>query len=75
MRGTAEQRQFMGAGNIENQNFYFEEQSILFQGSNGTSTPHTCDLFLGSDREICNFWWGDWGPRQGDFFAAKNIQF
>ena len=24
---------------------------------------HTCDLFLGSNREICNFWKGDWGAR------------
>ena len=26
-------------------------------------SDHTCDIFLGSNREICSFWKGDWGPR------------
>ena len=41
-KGTGEQRQFLGTGNIENQDFDFGEQAkmtIFFQGNKGTGTP------------------------------------
>ena len=42
LRGTGEQRQYWGAGNIENQIFDIwgtGEQANLFQGNKGTRTP------------------------------------
>ena len=42
MRGTWEQRQIWGTGNIGNVDFYFwrtGEQSDLFQGNRGTDSP------------------------------------
>ena len=41
-RGTGEQRQYWGTGNIRKQIFVFwrtEGKNILFQGHNGTGTP------------------------------------
>ena len=43
LRGTGEQRQYWGTGNIRKQIFDFwgtEEQANLFQGNKGTGTPH-----------------------------------
>ena len=39
-KGTGEQRQFWGTGNIVNQDFYFGEQGKMpiFQGNKGTGT-------------------------------------
>ena len=52
MRGTGEQRQYWGTGNIRKQFFEFwgtGEQGNLFQGNKGTGTPlggpHNCQLF------------------------------
>ena len=42
MRGTGDQRQYWGTGNIRKQIFDFlgtGEQSNLFQGNKGTDTP------------------------------------
>ena len=42
LRGTGEQRQYWGTGNIRKQFFNFcgiEEQANLFQGNKGTGTP------------------------------------
>ena len=42
LRGTGEQRQYLGTGNIRKQIFDFwgtGEQANLFQGSKGTGTP------------------------------------
>ena len=42
LRGTGEQRQYWGTGNIENQIFDIwgtGEQANLFQGNKGTGTP------------------------------------
>ena len=41
LKGTGEQRQFGGTGNIENQDFNFGEQGkmSIFQGNKGTGTP------------------------------------
>ena len=36
---------------------------------------HTCDLFFGSDREICNFGREIWVPDREIFLRQKNIQF
>ena len=42
LRGTGEQRQYLGTGNIRKQIFDFwgtGEQASLFQGNKGTGTP------------------------------------
>ena len=42
LRGTGEQRQYWGTGNIRKQIFYFwgtGEQANLFQGNKGTGIP------------------------------------
>ena len=42
LRGTEEQRQYRGTGNIRKQSFDFwgtGEQANLFQGNKGTGTP------------------------------------
>ena len=41
LKGTGEQRQLWGTGNIENQDFDFGEQGKcrFFQGNKGTGTP------------------------------------
>ena len=41
LKGTGDQRQFWGTGNIENQDFDFGEQGKMpiFQGNKGTGTP------------------------------------
>ena len=45
--------------------------SSEWQSFTRTCGQHTCDLFLGSNREICNFCKGDWGLKKGDFFVAN----
>ena len=43
LKGTGEQRQFWGTGNVENQDFDFGKQGkcpFFFQGNKGTGTPH-----------------------------------
>ena len=50
LRGTGEQRQYWGTGNIRKQIFNFwgtGEQANLFQGNKGTGTP------LGGPHYLC----------------------
>ena len=52
LKGTEDQRQLWGAGNIENQYFDFGEQGNMpiFQGNKGTGTPTPIRPLLGSPK-------------------------